>query len=295
LTSRRQVEAHRRSLAEIRNIMNAMKNLAYMETRKLERCLSAQNAVLSTIEDAAADFVTAYPQALPDSVTVNRAYLLVGSERGFCGDFNEALLDQPVFRQPGAASAEPPMLIVTGRKLQALLANDARVVALLDGANVVEEVAPVLTRVVEMLAQLQTRYGVLSLQALYHAGGRQEIVTQPILPPFQRYRQQPERFSLSPLLNLDPAEFLIGLSDHYLFAALHQIFYASLMAENERRVQHLNAAVDHLDEKSLDLQRRANALRQEEIIEEIEVILLSGAENEPSMLQQDARDLPQRS
>ena len=67
------------------------------------------------------------------------------------------------------------------------------------------------------------------------------------------------------------------------------------MAENERRVQHLNAAVDHLDEKSLDLQRRANALRQEEIIEEIEVILLSGAENEPSMLQQDARDLPQRS
>jgi F-type H+-transporting ATPase subunit gamma len=293
VTSRRQVEAHRRSLAEIRNIMNAMKNLAYMETRKLARCLAAQTAVVSSIEDVAADFVTANPQALPDGAAVHRAYLLVGSERGFCGNFNEALLDRPELDHRSAVSAEPPLLIVTGRKLHALIDNDARAVALLDGANVVEEVAAVLTRLVEMLAQLQTRYGVLSLHALYHAGGRQDIVVQPILPPFERYRHQPERFTLPPLLNLEPADFLIELSDHYLFAVLHQIFYASLMAENERRVQHLDAAVDHLEQKSLDLQRRANALRQEEIIEEIEVILLSRAECDARLVEQERRDRPQ--
>ena len=48
------------------------------------------------------------------------------------------------------------------------------------------------------------------------------------------------------------------------------------MAENLRRVEHLEAAVRHLDKKAADLRRRCNALRQEEIIEEIEVILLSG-------------------
>ncbi len=65
--------------------------------------------------------------------------------------------------------------------------------------------------------------------------------------------------------------------DHYLFAALHEILYASLNAENHQRVAHLEGAVKHLDDESAELARQCNALRQEEIIEEIEVILLSAA------------------
>jgi F-type H+-transporting ATPase subunit gamma len=49
------------------------------------------------------------------------------------------------------------------------------------------------------------------------------------------------------------------------------------MAENLRRVRHLEGAVRHLDDKSATLQHQSNALRQEEIIEEIEVILLSAS------------------
>jgi F-type H+-transporting ATPase subunit gamma len=70
---------------------------------------------------------------------------------------------------------------------------------------------------------------------------------------------------------------MIQLSDHYLFAALNEILYSSLMAENQRRVRHLDGAVDHLDARSAELARQSNARRQEEIIEEIEVILLSAA------------------
>jgi F-type H+-transporting ATPase subunit gamma len=276
MTGRRQVEAHRRSLGEIRNIMNAMKNLAFMEAHRLANFLAAQRAVVDSIEAAAADFVSACPGAVPEAAVNNRVYLLVGSERGFCGDFNDALLrGVSPGRQDGTAG-EAAVLVATGRKLHTLLADDERVAACLDGANAVEEVAPVLTRVVEALAQLQARYGVLSLHVLYHADSRQGVITEQVLPPFLRYLREPAHYSAPPLMNLAPADLLVELSDHYLFAALHRIFYASLMAENERRVQHLDAAVDHLEQKSLDLQRRSNALRQEEIIEEIEVILLSG-------------------
>jgi len=277
VTGRRQVEAHRRSLGEIRDIMNAMKNLAFMEARKLEHFLAAQHAVVDTIEAAAADFVGAFPDAVPATVVSNRLYLLVGSERGFCGDFNEALLRHAAFDRQDDTSGQAVTLIATGRKLHALLAGDSRVAARLDGANVVEEVAPVLTRVIEVLVQLQARFGVLSLHVLYHGDSRQGVVMQQILPPFLDYLQQPASFAVPPVLNLAPHEFLVELSDHYLFAVLQRIFYASLMAENERRAQHLDAAVDHLEQKSTELQRRSNALRQEEIIEEIEVILLSGA------------------
>ena len=275
MTSRRQVEVHRHSLGEIRAIVNAMKNLAYMEVRKLARFLDAQNAVVSTLETVAADFVSAYPDAMPDTAAFHQAYLLIGSERGFCGDFNEALLRGIEPGQGVVGAGQSPALIVTGHKLHTLLADHAGAAAFLDGASVAEEVPALLRRVVETVAELQGRRGALSLLAVYQAGNNRGIVRQQILPPFQHYLHQPERFPEPPILNLPPADFLVELSDHYLFAALHQIFYTSLMAENERRVQHLDAAVDQLDERTIDLQRQANALRQEEIIEEIEVILLS--------------------
>ena len=87
----------------------------------------------------------------------------------------------------------------------------------------------------------------------------------------------PQRFSVNPVLNMAPPRFLIELSDQYLFAALHSLLYTSLMAENHDRVRHLDGAVRHVDEQSEELAQKCNALRQEEIIEEIEVILLSAA------------------
>ena len=58
------------------------------------------------------------------------------------------------------------------------------------------------------------------------------------------------------------------------------------MAENHRRAQHLEGAIRHLDEESGELKRRSNALRQEEIIEEIEVILLSATSFSGTQLRQ---------
>ena len=53
--------------------------------------------------------------------------------------------------------------------------------------------------------------------------------------------------------------------------------YVSLMAENILRLWHLEGAVQHLDDKSANLLHKSNTLRQEETLEEIEVILLSAA------------------
>ena len=277
MPSRRKLEEHRRSIEEIRDIMNSMKTLAYMETRKLDHLLDTQHAVVNSIETVAADFVSAYPEAVPGMQAAREVYLVVGSERGFCGDFNETLLRHLAPTQQDKQSKDFPMLVAIGGKLHASLVNDSYVAARLDGASVVEEVETVLTRVVDTLATLQTQYGTLTLYALYHAVDDDTLVTQQLLPPFQDFLDRPPGFSLPPVLNLKPTDFLIELSDHYLFAALHEIFYVSLMAENRRRVQHLEGAVKHLDEESDELRRQSNARRQEEIIEEIEVILLSAA------------------
>jgi len=114
----------------------------------------------------------------------------------------------------------------------------------------------------------------LTVFGLYH-GVDDGIVMQKLMPPFQHFLHQQPHFPHPPVLNLSPEKFLIELMEQYLFAALHEMLYTSLMSENHNRVTHLEGAVKHLDDESDELSRQYNALRQEEIIEEIEVILLS--------------------
>jgi F-type H+-transporting ATPase subunit gamma len=275
MTRRREVERHRHSLGEIRDIMNSMKTLAYLETRKLGRFLSAQQAVVKNVEDAAADFLAFYPETLPPAGDTTPVYLLIGSERGFCGDFNHAILQhlESTLQRDAATS---PLLLPVGRKLHLLLEHDARVSALVSGPSVVEEVFESLTYLVHELSVVQQKQGPVRLVGLHHST-EGDIVTQSLLPPLGHLLRHDMHFSDPPQLNLPPRQFLLEIADHYLFAALHEMLYASLMAENLRRVSHLDGAVRYLDKESAELARRSNALRQEEIIEEIEVILLSTA------------------
>jgi len=274
MSRRQDLERHRRSLGEIREIMNAMKTLAYMETRKLSRFIHAQQTVVDNIESAAADFLTFYNDTLPEGEAELPVYLLIGTERGFCGDINQSLLTQFEQALQHTSHTNTPKLITVGHKLHALLEDDARITAHIDGASVAEEVTAVLRKVVQELADLQNQLGPLTLYGLYR-GGEDGIVMNRLLPPFQTLPVQESTTAHPPLLNIPPADFMIELTDHYLFAALNEMLYTSLLAENHRRVTHLEGAVQHLDDESLELMRRANALRQEEITEEIEVILLS--------------------
>jgi len=53
------------------------------------------------------------------------------------------------------------------------------------------------------------------------------------------------------------------------------MLYSSLIAEHHHRLRHLDAALRRLDERTRGLELRRNLLRQEEITEEIELILLN--------------------
>jgi F-type H+-transporting ATPase subunit gamma len=274
MTRRRDLERHRRSLDEIRGIMNSMKNLSFMESRKISAFLDVQHSVVSHLEAVAADFLGFYPDTQTD--TTGRSVdvcLLIGAERGFCGDFNHALMRRFESMQL-KNTLEKPRLICVGHKLESLLENDELPVIFVDGASGAEEVGNVLKQIVDHLASLQEHYGLLNLYALYH-GDERQLISRQLLPPFQNLLHQQQQEPHAPELNLEPGKFLLELSYHYLFVVLFEILYTSLMAESRRRVVHLEGAVQHMDEQSEELHRQSNTLRQEEIIEEIEVILLS--------------------
>jgi len=272
----RDLEAQIRSLNEIKEIMNAMKNLSLMETHRLERLLDTQRRAVSTIESASADFFFFRPHLTSRAEEFRDVYLLIGSERGFCGDFNESLLR--AMDDHGGVPAGTA-LVVIGSKLGNKMVDDPRVTAFVDGATVVEEIASVAANLAQALSRVSSlRRGAAPLRlTVFHNHPPHESVEVSVVGPFKQPEPKNPPFAYAPLLNLKPGSFLRALAGQYLEAALQELLYRSLAAENQRRLRHMDSAVRRLERTLADLVRRRNTLRQEEITEEIEVIML-GAE-----------------
>lgn len=265
----RELQLHIGQLKEIRSILNSMKMLAFMETHKLQRFKTMQSQVVANIEHAALDFLNFYPGLETSSDHAAKFCILLGSERGFCGDFNESLIN-------AVSDQAYTSIIAIGSRLCSRLEDglNTKTVATLEGANVAEEVPTIINRLIDTIGTLHGK-STLQLTIVYHDNGANQIRRRQIFPPFTERDKNTVHYRNPPVLNLEPGGFFADLIEHYLFAALHQIFYISLMAENNSRLQHLEGAVNHLDDQTVKLQRKSQIYRQEEITEEIEVILLN--------------------
>jgi F-type H+-transporting ATPase subunit gamma len=276
MSKRHELEEHIHTLGEISEIMSAMNNLAMMEVHKLTRLLSAQQRVVTSMETAAKDFLAFHPEALPQDRGGIPLYLLIGSERGFCGDYNGRLLSE-LERHLRAVGEKEPAVVVVGRKLSGRMAGDPRLVAAIDGPTVSEEIPRVLVALMQRIHDLRSERQdsqTLVITAVYRLAGTNDIRIQP-LRPFDRIPRVETGGATPPLLTLPPLAFIAELVDLYLFALLHEIFYSALMAESRERLTHLDGALQRLEKETSELRLKRNILRQEEITEEIELIMLS--------------------
>jgi len=269
----RELQQHITQLKEIRSILNSMKNLAFIEIHKLQRFKAMQGQAVANIERAALDFLDFYPGLTETDDNAAHFCILLGAERGFCGDFNESLID-------AIANQAYTGVIAVGSRLCNRQQDIApEVIATLEGANIAEEVPAIISRLIDTLSALPGKAAsALQLTVVYHDNVATQISQRQVLPPLPRQNERTVHYRNPPVLNLDPGDFFADLIDHYLLAVLHEIFYISLMAENHSRLQHLEGAVNHLDDETVRLQKKSQIYRQEEITEEIEVILLN-AEN----------------
>lgn len=269
------LQVHIVQMEEIRTILNSMKNLALIEIHKLGRMQPVQSQLVAHLQSVAQDFLSFYPQTVHAQCPEQHLAILLGAERGFCGDFNSSVL-QAVKQEQFTG------LIALGNQLCNRLSNgQPPVLHTLAGANVAEEIPTILQQLIDTLNDIAQHSGLDSfkLSVLFHASHHGPVVQQQLLPPFIDDNQRKVTTQIAPLLNIPPADFFRALVHEYLFGALHEIFYLSLIAENHRRLQHLEGAVKHLEEETLQLRRKSQIYRQEEITEEIEVILLN-AENQ---------------
>jgi len=267
----RRVELEQRlgRLADITGIMNAMKTMALIETRKYGHCILPQQRHLDGILATAADFLAFHPEFQTPSAATPGPDLLValGSERGFCADFNQKV----AAALPEQGGPETRWIAV-GRRLASRLDSDPRFLDWLEGPNVAEEVPVTLDRLIATLHRhAASPWRWRQLVVIAHDGGGHIVRDHllPLAPP------PVHRGAYPPRLHYAPERLFAELIEHTLNAKLPGLLHASLLAENRQRLEHMETALNRLRTKMDDITRRCNALRQEEITEQIEVILLS--------------------
>ena len=276
MSKRRDIDAHIKSLEEISDIMAAMKNLAVLETQKLARLLSAQERAVSTMRAAGTDLLTFYPEALPRHDRPRCLYLVIGSERGLCGDYNDQVLSA-IQQRLQDEGGETPILLIVGRKLAARLTEHRYLTVSIEGPSVAEEVQSVMIQVMDRVHELQAREasGVpLAITVISHVAETADVESRS-LRPFEETSDRIPRFADPPLLNVPPRQVLAELIELFLFSLLHKIFYGALLAENRARVAHLEGSIQRLEKEASQLERKRNVLRQEEITQEIELLMLN--------------------
>lgn len=275
------------ALEEIKGIMTAMKNLSLVEISKLSRLAATQRETVMSVDEAVSDFLSFYPIPVRETQEAVRegVYLLIGSERGFCGGFNEMILQRFQLLLRAGPREIQPTLIVVGSRLASKVPKDFRIGLCLPGPSAPEEVSDVVSDATRHLEAIQEKSQTLhpGFLTIIHNQESGLGVEARVVQPFARFiRKESQRYSHAPLLNIPPQDLLVLLADHHLLATLYDVFYSSLMAEHRQRVRHMENAIQHLENSLTRLAHRVNQLRQEEITEEIEVIMLNTIEPEVS-------------
>lgn len=257
------------SLQEIGSILNAMKNLSLVEITKISRQYLNQQELLQSVKSALADFEHFFGAVSPSSgAAPESVYILIGSERGFCGGFNEAVQNE--FTREAAQQANHKLIIV-GRKMALKFPDDKRLVTALDGPSATEEIPGVISQLAKELTNSPANTWKIIHNSFDGEGSRTEVNSPfelskpPVIPAFE----------FPPLLNVPPAELRMPIVEQFLLALFYRIFYLSFTAENHERLRHMEGALNKIRDEQQRLKQRANSLRQESITEELEIILLS--------------------
>lgn len=271
MPKRSKLENHINTLRNMRSIITAMKNLALIEVGKINRCLNGQKQILTNIKQIASDFFNFYPKFLPK---IDRGpttvIILLGSERGFCGDVNDLILNQWRTNLSKQNHTEAKIIAI-GSKLIAKAEDENDFFKQFSGPSTTEEMSGIILTLMRELQNTDPSSWVIICNELV-----ENVAKTNLYNPLSQLKMTNEPLYRSPpILNLSPEKFFTDLVDEYLFISLYQVFYNSFLFENLRRAQQMEGALHWIDKSEKNLANSLNLIRQADITESIEEIMLS--------------------
>lgn len=268
MSQRREVEARLALYDDLSGILGAMRSFALAELRKVGKRETAQQQVVQSLAASLDDLTHALPeQALGHSAlegkTDHDIWLLFGSVRGFCGSFNEDMI-----RFWRAETGERGSLILVGERIHDMIDrrdNQQRLTGAQGGLDAPAAIDRILAALAELRGDGNLPFGLMAC-IRDEQGARSQRLWP--LPAVRR-----ESSGYPPLTHAPAVEIAAGVAEHYLFHTLLALLLRSIRVENHMRLMQMETALRHLERGGEDLQRQRNRLRQEEIVEEIELMV----------------------
>jgi F-type H+-transporting ATPase subunit gamma len=250
-----------RLLGELRQIVQAMKNMAFAEMQRLARARAAQGEACAAVLRALAHLRG--NAGGETSEFRSKVCLVIGAERGFCGAFNAHLAAAAVDLQ----RADPQLrLLIAGHRLAGFIGSGGAIDTL-EGCAAIEEADAALDGWLPELLEAASRSAQLSL---LHAG-TPAVAHVPIWP-IPRGEQE-ALAGVTPMHYLQRPQLLAALHRQALRLLVQRGLLESLEQENHWRLAQTQRAQDHLDELGNELRLRYARLRQAEITNELETLM----------------------
>lgn len=263
------------SVNQLATVITAMRSVAAARSHEARAQLDGIRAYARIIADAIGNALAFGPPQTRSGASqrqsCGQAIVALCSEQGFCGDFNERVLDAVSRLQAATTSYGKELLLVGDR---GLMVADEWGLAVNWSAPMVAHTAQVAELAGRIGEELYPRLdaGQISRVAVVHAlpnaSGAIDIAEK-VLVPFDFGRFPLPRAVVPPLVALPPQVLLAALAEEYVFAELCEAIMLSFAAENDARMRAMISARSNVMETLGHLTARARQLRQEDITNEI--------------------------
>ncbi|MEM5384058.1 FoF1 ATP synthase subunit gamma [Paraburkholderia phymatum] len=275
-----EIESRTATARQLESVISAMRGIAAAREREAQGRLAGIRSAAATVGEAIGMVLAAAPFNAPSATPsiyaaerepdrrLTRIVIVVCTEQGFVGGFNEHLIER-VERLQADAAAE---IFVVGTR-GAMLAQErglkcAWSVPMAAHADDVMRVAGAITDAVYARFNARDASEVWLVHAIPGPGLEDRIVTRRVVPfDFARFRMSSRM--QPPLLNLPRDRLLQGLTERYVYVEVCEGLMQSFAAENAARVAAMLAASQHVKDKLEALTRDYRIVRQDEIMSEI--------------------------
>jgi len=262
---------------DLLSVVKTMKALAAVNIRQYERAaesLEEYNAIVDMGWQILFHSLTRFPHA---KITPEAIILVLGSDQGMCGRFNEIILEQAVSHEHELAGENISTLFWTvGERIKAGiddLAESTEHYALPGSMQGILTQAQLIVRQLEFYKREK---GIDTLFVIHNRlanGGGYHPVKIRLLPLDQSwlagYKDRRWPGPSLPMIGLAQGELFSHLFHHYLFASLYRAFVQSMASENAARLASMQAAEKNIMERQEELQAQFRETRQSTITAEL--------------------------
>lgn len=270
-------------------VVSTMKTLAATRIRQFETAAEASQAYGETVE-LALQIVMRHRVAdghRESDPVENQAtgLVLMGSDQGFCGRFNEVVLEAALAHVDSIQPLKRPRVLTVGSRLGQLAESSSLDVDLaLNVPSSAADITSTLQKITPRIQQWQQEFDVRCIELFYNQHRSTtsfETTRYQVLPISHKYlthlQANPWQSRSLPILHGSWRELFSLAVRQHLFLILYRACAESLASENASRMAAMQHAEKNIEKRMMDLNSEFNFNRQRAITEEL-LEIMSGFE-----------------